>query len=119
MFASAVAVLLIAAGPAGAAASPQAPRSADRTRAMVALPAGDADIDRALFEMLERDPERQVCSVRIQTGSRQPRTSCATLRAWFANRRVSEIRNNEAPWQLVEEIKQRRKKALLRSQNGG
>jgi hypothetical protein len=99
-------------------AEPPKVLDAERVRTLSALPSTDEDIRRALFEMLARDPERVVCSIRTQTGSRQPRTSCATLKNWFANRRPGEIASEEAPWQLVEEIKEQRKKALLRSDKG-
>lgn len=96
-------------------AAPAAEAAAERAAKLAALPASDEDIDRALWQMLERDPERVVCSIRVHTGSRQKRTSCATLDAWFRSRKPQEIQARDAPWQLVEEIKEQRKKALLRS----
>lgn len=119
LLAAALSTLLLA-GSGVPAATPETAIASnpDRTRVLSALPASDEDIKRSLFEMLEREPERVVCSVRVHTGSRQPRTSCATLQAWFANRRAGEIANNDAPWQLVEEIKERRKKAMMRAKGG-
>lgn len=91
----------------------------DRARALAALPSSDEDIRRALFAMVQKDPERVVCSIRTQTGTRQPRTSCATLKNWFAHRTPREIQAKEAPWQLVEEIKEQRKKAMMRAGRSG
>ena len=115
----AAALILAASEPSAAAPEKTPVASQDRRSAMAKLPATDADIQRALFQMLERDPERVVCSIRTHTGSRQPRTSCATLANWFAHRLPAEIQRDEAPWQLVEEIKEQRKKALLKSRKGG
>ena len=118
MLAVVLAAALAGSSPSGAPPAEATKLNPEQVRALAALPASDEDINRSLIEMLERDPERVVCSIRTHTGSRQPRTSCATLRAWFANRRPGEIRNNDAPWQLVEEIKEQRKKALMRSRGG-
>ena len=69
--------------------------------------------------MLERDPERVLCSVRVGTGSRQPRTTCSSIQRWFNARRPDEIAEGKAPWQLVEEIKEQRRKALMRMRREG
>lgn len=89
-------------------------QAAERAAKLAALPASDRDIHAGLWRALEIDPGRVVCSVRIPTGTRVPRTSCGELRAWFENRRPREINDGEAPWQLVEEIKERRRKALMK-----
>ena len=113
------AVLAADAGP--TAAPPPASEGVDpaRAQALAALPASDEDIRRSLFEMLARDPERVVCSVRVGTGSRQARTTCSSLRRWFNARRPDEIAEGKAPWQLVEEIKDQRRKALMRMRREG
>lgn len=116
---AAAALVLAAAKPETAKTDVPGGASADRRAAMLKLPASDEDIQRALKSMLERDPERLVCSIRVHTGSRQPRKSCSTLRAWFNNRLPGEIAQDEAPWQLVEEIKDQRRKALMRDRAGG
>jgi hypothetical protein len=85
--------------------------------ALLALPAADEDIRRALFEMHVQDPERRVCTTQILTGSRQPRKTCGTLKEWFATRKPGDVQANRAPWQLVEEIKKQRRK--VNAQQGG
>jgi hypothetical protein len=89
-----------------------------RTERLHARPAGDEDIRRDLWLALEQNPERVVCSTRAKTGTRIPRPTCGTLRRWFDARLVSEVQNEDAPWQLVEEIKEQRRKSLSQARSG-
>ena len=99
-----------------AGAAPQPPQVSDaaaaRAAQLAALPAADLDIHKGLHRALELDPERVVCATRIRTGSKIPRSTCGSLRRWFDSRTPAEISNGDAPWQLVEEIKEQRRKAL-------
>lgn len=108
-----------ASGPAPSAATDAQPAKADRTAALAKLPAADVDIERALWRALEADPERIVCSSRVATGSHQQRQTCGSLQRWFDARTPGEIAAKRAPWQLIEEIKEQRKKALAKARRGG
>lgn len=119
-------LIALAAGAAIAAAqpspTPSAPAGADpaaRAARLAALPSADRDIDAGLWRALEIAPDRVVCASRTPTGTKMPRQTCGSLRSWFASRRVAEIRERRAPWQLIEEIKEQRKKVLSKARAGG
>jgi hypothetical protein len=114
LIALAAAAALGGSGPAPATPTSSPDDAAARAARLAELPATDQDIEVGLWRALEANPERVVCSIRTHTGSRQARTSCATLKNWFANRLPREIQKGDAPWQLVEEIKDQRKKAMAR-----
>lgn len=100
------------------AAQPEVQAASDPTEqsgGLLALPSADEDIRRALFQSHAQEPDRRVCTVQILVGSRQPRRTCGTLREWFAARTPSQVAAEEAPWQLVEEIKKQRRKVNMRS----
>ena len=83
----------------------QAPAAAPAARAT------NADIEDALWKLLETDPERVVCTEQMITGSRQPRAVCGSVKRWFNARTPTEKATRQPPWQLVEEITKNRKKA--------
>jgi hypothetical protein len=116
LIALAAGALVSTAGPAEAAAS-STKVEPSRTQQLHARPAGDEDIRRDLWRALEQNPERVVCSTRAKTGTRIPRPTCGTLRRWFDARILSEVQNEDAPWQLVEEIKEQRRKALAEARS--
>ncbi|MDP8916863.1 MAG: hypothetical protein M3M95_06640 [Pseudomonadota bacterium] len=89
--------------------------AAARAARLTALPASDFDIHAGLHRALELDPERVVCATRLRTGSKIPRSTCGSLRRWFDSRTPAEIADGDAPWQLVEEIKEQRRKAMAQS----
>ena len=101
-----------------AAAEPTAAIDTERARAMAALPASDLDIQRGLMAAYQANPNKNVCVNRTMTGSRQPRQVCGTLASWFENRLPGEVARNEPPFQLVEGIKEQRRKTLARGGRG-
>ncbi|MBW3560230.1 MAG: hypothetical protein KY446_04785 [Proteobacteria bacterium] len=107
------ALVLLLAGAAPAAQDPSA-----RTQALTALPSSDLDIQRALWAAYQTTPNKSVCVNRTLTGSRQPRQVCGTLDQWFRARTPSEVSRNEPPFQLVEGIKDQRRKAMVRGGGG-
>ena len=89
----------------GGMTAPQAPQAR----------ASNADIEAALWKLLEQDPERVVCTEQMILGSRQPRAVCGSVKRWFDARPASEKASRQPPWQLVEEILEKRSKAEARA----
>lgn len=81
--------------------------------------AGDAAIREALLQEYRTNPERKVCIQRVLTGSRQPRTICGTLNEFFAQRSVGEISAGDPPSELVEQVKESRRKAQAKARAAG
>lgn len=102
---------------AASTAAPSPDQTAARAARLAALPAADLDIHNGLHRALELDPERLVCATRLRTGSKIPRSTCGSLRRWFDSRTPAEISNGDAPWQLVEEIKEQRRKVVGQLRN--
>lgn len=90
-----------------------------RTQSLAALPASDLDIRRALLAAHQATPEKSVCVTRTLTGSKQPRQICGTLARWFAARSAGEVAQGHPPSQLVEGIKEERRKAMMRDRAAG
>lgn len=109
---------LVSGAPPAEVAAPDPTVEPTRREQLHARPAGDEDIRRDLWRALEQNPERVVCSTRAKTGTRIPRPTCGTLRRWFDARLMTEVQNKEAPWQLVEEIKEQRRKSLAQARSG-
>ncbi len=78
-------------------------------RAPPPIPA-DVVIEKALFRLLETDPQRVVCTRRAPTGTRVPRVTCGSVERWFDARTPEDKLEERAPWQLVEQIKINRHK---------
>ena len=116
---AAAAAAAAASGPPPSTAAEPQPAKSDRAAALAQLPAADLDIEKALWRALESNPERVVCSARVETGSRQQQQTCGSLRRWFDARTPGEVADKRAPWQLIEEIKEQRRKALAKSRRGG
>ena len=76
--------------------------------------ATNAKIEQALWNLLEQDPERVLCTRQVLTSSRQPRTTCGSVKRWFDSRRPEEKAAERAPWQLVAEIVRQRARAAGR-----
>ena len=114
MLTLALATLVMTAQPGAGAPDAATPAPLVRSSTLLALPSADEDIRRALLQSHAQQPERRVCTLQVLTGSRQPRQICGTLREWFQQRTPAEVQADEAPWQLVEEIKRQRRKANMR-----
>jgi hypothetical protein len=72
--------------------------------------AGDAAIREALLQEHKANPERKVCIQRVFTGSRQPRAVCGTLKEFFEQRRPDEVSAGDPPYELIEQVKENRRK---------
>lgn len=109
---SLVAAAVIAAG---AGAAPEPAKTPTYVPGSQAARATDDDIERALWGLLQTDPERVVCTEQILTGSRQPRAVCGSVKRWFDARPADEKAGERAPGPLVEEIKKQRSKAAAKA----
>ncbi len=81
------------------------------------LRATDIEIEKALFQLLDTDPQRVVCTRRAPTGTRVPRVTCGSVERWFNARTPEDKADKRAPWQLVDQIKINRQKRLARQRN--
>ena len=108
-----VAALAVGAPPATPPAAAERPRPASARRA------SDRDIELALLELHRTDPQRRVCVQRVLTGSRQQRAICGTVASWFNSRLPREVAAGDPPYQLVEEIKRKRRQADARRREAG
>ena len=118
MLASVTAALLLAVSGAAASPAPTESRAAAAAAAEAANRSSEAEIEKALWAMLEREPDRVVCTQQIILGSRQQRAACGTIKRWFDARQPSDVARMRAPWQLVEQIKKGRKEALQKQRGG-
>lgn len=77
--------------------------------------AGDLEIRQALLDEYAANPDRKVCIQRTFTGSRQPRAVCGPLRSFWAMRPAREVAAGDPPWELVEQIKENRRKVTAKA----